>query len=139
MYSWIVGRALRVLEKRLNGGDVPALMKAFDDDAHLVFPGDNSFSGDHRGKSAIGAWIRRFVSLRPSFAVHDVAAAGPPWNMRIMFRFSDRIVTPGGWEYRNEGMEFLRLRWGKVVEQRVYLDTQKVAELDARLETPAAA
>src|SRR4051812_127540 len=105
MYSWIAGRALRVLEKRLNAGDVSTLMKAFDDDAHLVFPGDNSFAGDHRGKAAIEAWIRRFVSLRPALTVHEAAAAGPPWNMRIMFRFSDRIATPGGWEYRNEGME----------------------------------
>jgi hypothetical protein len=35
-------------------------------------------------------------------------------------------------------MEHLRMRWGRLQELRVHLDTQKVAELDARLE-PAAA
>jgi len=54
-----------------------------------------------------------------------------------MFRFEDRIPIPGGGEYRNEGMEYLRIRWGKTREQRVYLDTQKVADLDARLPTAA--
>ena len=33
----------------------------------------------------------------------------------------------------NEVMEFLRMRWGMLQEQRVYLDTERVAELDAQL------
>jgi ketosteroid isomerase-like protein len=141
MYSWIVRQALRRLETQLNAGEVDKLMAAFAEDAHLVFPGDNSFAGDHRGKRAIKAWLERFVSLKPSFEVHDVAAAGPPWNMRIHFRFSDRIVAPDGFEYRNQGAEWMRMRWGKVIEQRVALDTQKVAELDSHLreQSPAAA
>jgi ketosteroid isomerase-like protein len=141
MYSWTVRQALRRLEKQLNAGEVDKLMTAFADDALLVFPGDNSFAGDHRGKAAIRAWLERFVALRPDFKLHDVAAAGPPWNMRIAFRFSDHITAPDGFEYRNTGAEWMRLRWGKVVEQRVALDTQKVAELDAHLteQSPAAA
>jgi ketosteroid isomerase-like protein len=141
MYSWIVHQALRRLEKQLIAGEVDKLMAAFAEDAHLVFPGDNSFAGDHRGKRAIKAWAERFVSLKPSFDIHESAVAGPPWNMRIFFRFSDRIVAPDGFEYRNTGQEFIRMRWGKVVEQRVALDTQRVAELDRHLEagTPAAA
>jgi ketosteroid isomerase-like protein len=137
MYSWIVGRVVRLLIDRLNAGDTRTLMRTFAADAHLVFPGQSSFAGDHRGKHEIEAWLERFVGLGPTFVVHDVAVAGAPWNMRVCFRFSDRIPIPGGGEYRNEGMEYLRIRWGKLREQRVYLDTQKVADFDARL--PAAA
>ena len=133
MYSWIVGRALRALVDRLNAGDARALARTFADDAHLVFPGRSSFAGDHRGRRDIEAWLERFVALRPRFAVHDVAVAGPPWSMRVCFRFTDRIPIPDGGEYENEGMEYLRIRWGRVREQRVYLDTQKVADFDARL------
>jgi ketosteroid isomerase-like protein len=136
MYSWIVKQALRRLEKQLTAGEVDKLMAAFADDAVLVFPGDSSFGGEHRGKPAIRAWVERFVSLRPEFDIHEVGAAGPPWNMRIFFRFSDRIVAPDGFEYRNTGAEYLRMRFGKVVEQRVALDTQKVAELDSHLREP---
>ena len=77
--------------------------------------------------------MRRFVELGPRFVIHDVAVAGPPWNMRVCFRFSDRIALPGGVDYDNEGMEYLRMRWGMIREQRVYVDTERVAQLDARL------
>ncbi len=137
MYSWIIGRALRMLVDRLNSGDVRFVMRTFANDAHLVFPGDSSFGGDHRGKVAIEAWLTRFVALRPAFELHDAAAAGPPWNMRVCFRFTDRIPVPGGGQYVNEGMEYLRMRWGKVQEQRVYLDTEKVANFDAQLAAAA--
>ncbi len=137
MYSWIIGRVLQALIGRLNAGDTRSLMRTVARDALLVFPGASSFAGEHRGKPAIEAWFKRFVELRPSFVIHDVAVAGPPWNMRVCFRFTDRISIPGGGEYQNEGMEFLRMRWGMLQEQRVYLDTERVAELDAQLAAAA--
>ena len=69
----------------------------------------------------------------PPSTIHDVTAAGPPWNLRVAFRFSDRI----GDDYANEGVEYMRIKWGKLREQRVYLDTEKVAALDARLSATA--
>jgi ketosteroid isomerase-like protein len=133
MYSWIVGKVLRRQIAALTEGDAAALLGSFAADAHLVFPGSSSFGGDHKGKEAVGAWIERFAALHPSFTIHDVGVAGPPWNMRIFFRFSDRIPIPGGGEYANEGMEYMRIRWGKIREQRVYLDTEKVTAFDAQL------
>jgi ketosteroid isomerase-like protein len=131
--SWIVGKVLRKQIALLTKGDTAALLRSFAPDAHLVFPGDNSFSGDHRGKEAIGAWLERFAALHPRFTIHDVGVAGTPWNMRVFFRFSDQIALPGGGGYANEGMELMRLRWGKIREQRVYLDTEKVRKLDTQL------
>jgi ketosteroid isomerase-like protein len=139
VYSWLVKQALRRLEKQLANGEVDKLSASYSDDAHLVFPGDNSFGGDHRGKPAIRSWIQRFVGLRPTFTIGEVVAAGPPWNMRVMFAFNDRIVAPDGFEYRNEGMEFVRMRWGKIAEHRVALDTEKVTELDQHLQHAASA
>ena len=141
MYSWIVRQALRRLEKQLSGGEVDKLMAAYGDDATMVFPGESSWGGANRGKPAIRRWLERFVALKPEFELGDAAVAGPPWNMRIMFTFRDRIVAPDGFEYRNEGMEYVRMRFGKIVEHRVHLDTQKVAELDQHLDAgaPAAA
>ncbi len=133
MYSWIVRQALRRLEKQLAGGEVDKLMGSYADDAVMVFPGDSSWSGEHRGKPAIRAWAERFTALHPTFVVGDVAVAGPPWNMRVMFTFTDRIIAPDGFEYRNAGMEFVHMRLGRIVEHRVHLDTQKVAELDEHL------
>jgi ketosteroid isomerase-like protein len=129
VYSWIVGRLVRFLMGRMNAGDLATLMRAVGDDVHFVFPGESSFAGDYRGKEAVRRWGERFIALRPQFEIHDVTAAGPPWNLRVAFRFSDRI----GDHYANEGMEYMRIKWGRLREQRVYLDTEKVAALDARL------
>ena len=139
MYSWIVRQALRRLETQLGNGEVDKLMAAYGDDAVMVFPGDNSWGGEYRGKAAIRAWLERFVALKPTFVLGEAGVAGPPWNMRIFFRFSDRIVAPDGFEYRNAGMEYVHMRFGKIVEHRVHLDTQKVAELDRHLEAGQAA
>jgi ketosteroid isomerase-like protein len=139
VYSWIVKQALRRLEKQLSGGEVDKVAAAYADDAVLVFPGDSSFGGEHRGKAAIRSWLERFVGLRPTFNIGEVAVAGPPWNMRIMFRFSDRIVAPDGFEYHNAGMEYVHMRLGKIVEHSVHLDTEKVTELDGHLMVAATA
>jgi ketosteroid isomerase-like protein len=137
MFSWILRRVFRVMIGRLNAGDPRPIVRMFAKDAHLVFPGDSSFAGDHRGKAAIEAWFARFAALGPTFVVHDVTVAGPPWNMRAAVRFSDRIEVPGADDYENEGAICLRMRWGRVLEDRTYLDTQRVARLDAQLETAA--
>lgn len=133
MYAWIVRQVLGVLIWRLNAGDARLIVRTYAPDARFVFPGNSSFAGDHRGKPEIEAWFKRFVGLRPTLVLHDLAVTGPPWNMRVLFRFSDRIPIPDGGEYRNEGMEYLRMRWGRIAEQYVYLDTEAVADLDARL------
>ena len=133
MISWIVGRVFRHLIGRLNDGDAGPVVRLFARDARFVFPGDSSFGGEYVGRSEIAAWFERFVALGPHFTIHDVTTAGPPWNMRAAGRFSDRIPVPGGTDYANDGVICLRMRWGRVVEDRTYLDTRKVAALDAQL------
>ncbi len=133
MYSWMVRQILRLLYGKVTKGELRLPTLGLAADASLVFPGDSSFGGEHRGKAAIRAWMQRFASLQPQLLVHDAGAAGPPWNMRVFMRFSDRIVAPNGYVYENEGMEYIRLRWGLIHEIRVHLDTEKVTALDTRL------
>lgn len=133
MYSWIITRIVTMLYGMVSRGDLRLALLGLADDAVLVFPGDSSFGGEHRGKPAIAAWMRRFASLRPEFRVHDASAAGPPWNMRVFMRFSDRMVAPNGYVYENEGMEYIVIRRGLIRELRVHLDTEKVAAFDAQL------
>lgn len=133
MYSWIVGRIVTFLYGKVSSGDLRLPLLGLASDALFVFPGDSSFGGEQRGKPAIEAWMRRFASLRPEFSVEDVAAAGPPWNMRIFMRFRDRIVAPTGYVYENAGMEYIKVRWGLIHEIRVHLDTERVTALDAAL------
>lgn len=135
MYSWIVGRIVGFVYEKVSKGDLRLPSLCLAQDARFFFPGTSSFGGEQRGKAAIVAWMRRFAALRPEFTVHDAAAAGPPWNMRVLMHFTDRIVAPTGYVYENEGMEYIRIRRGLIREIRVHLDTEKVAAFDTELGT----
>jgi ketosteroid isomerase-like protein len=133
MYSWIITRVMSFIYAKVSAGDLRLPLLGLAKDACLVFPGNSSFGGEHRGKPAIEAWMRRFASLRPEFTVHDAAVGGLPWDMRIFMRFGDRIVAPNGYVYENEGMEYIAIRRGLIREILVYLDTEKVTTFDAEL------
>lgn len=133
MYSWIVGRIVRSLYEKVSTGELRLALLGIANDACFHFPGSSSFGGEQRGKPAIERWMRRFASLQPQFTVEDVAVAGPPWNMRIFMRFSDRMVARNGYVYENSGIEYIRVSRGLIREIRVHLDTEKVAKFDAQL------
>lgn len=124
MLSWLVKKFVEFNVRRMLAGNVDALIAQFDENAELIFPGRSSFSGRFSGRGQIGAWLRRFVALKPVYIVRDLCVAGPPWNMRVAYHLSDRI----GEHYSNEAVVWLRLRWFKLVQQRVFLDTERVAE-----------
>lgn len=133
MVSWVVGRLVRRGFRRLNAGDPSAVLAMFAPDARFVFPGRHSFATDADDPALVRAWFDRFVALGPHVDVIDVLASGTPWNLRVAVRFADRIERPGGVHYENEGMQYLRLRWGRVLLDELFLDTQAVADLDAQL------
>lgn len=99
------------------------------DRVRFRFPGEHSFSADYDDPADVAAWMERLAAFRPRLQIDDVAVAGPPWNMRAFMRYRDWIdVPPHGGPYANEICSFVRIRWVKVVEYQVYLDTQRVAE-----------
>lgn len=124
MLSWLVKQFVRFNVRRMLAGNVDALVAQFDRDAELIFPGRSSFSGRFSGREHIAAWLRRFVAMKPVYLVRDVVVSGPPWNMRVVYHVGDRI----GAHYSNEAVVWLRLRWMRIVSQRVFLDTERVAE-----------
>ena len=107
MYSWIVRRIVGFLYGKVSRGELRLALLLLAEDARFSFPGQSSFAAELRGKRQIAGWMARFASLRPQFTVCDAAAAGPPWNLRILMRFEDRIVAPNGYVYENSGMEHL--------------------------------
>ncbi len=135
MYSWIIRRVVGFLYGQVSQGKLRLALLGLAGEARFVFPGNSSFGGELRGKPAIEAWMRRFASLHPQFTVHDAAVAGPPWDMRVFMRFSDRMVAPNGYVYENTGMEYLVIKGGLIREIHVHLDTEKVTVFDAQLGT----
>lgn len=134
MFSRLVGSMLRRSIRALNAGDVGPTLKAFADDAILVFPGDGGFGGTHRGKAEIEAFLRRFVESRLQLEPHAIVAKGWPWNMTIWMQFTDQATDEhGNVVYTNRGVIIARSAWGKVKHQEDFLDTHQVAAFDAFL------
>ena len=129
MYGWLLRLLLQSVFAGLGRGDASVASAFIADDAVFRFPGRNPFAADHRTKEEIQVWLRRFAHFRPHFEIHRVIANGPPWDIRGCMHFTDRIGDPTDPNpYVNEGVCLFRVRYGRVVEERVFLDTQALAD-----------
>lgn len=128
MYRWLAEKVARWSIGQLVSGQPERIGRLLAPEVRFVFPGTSSFATERVGREGMLAWMRRFSDLRPDYRIVDVLASGPPWNTRLAVRFEDRI----GDDYRNQGMQYLRLRWGRVVLDQVYLDTEAITAWEER-------
>jgi ketosteroid isomerase-like protein len=128
VYSWLVGLIIRRQFAHLSKGDWRKPLRFFAADAVLRFPGESELAGEYRGKEAIRRWFDRGWSLFGfDFTVEDVIAKGPPWDMRVATRWNNDLRTPDGAIFHYRGMQYARLRWGRVLEDELYEDVQVLA------------
>ena len=129
MYGWLVRWLAASAFAGLREGDARFAASLLADDVEFHFPGRHPFAAHYASKDDSRLWLRRFAHFRPDFAIHQVIASGPPWDIRACILFTDRIGDPtDDTAYVNEGVCMLRIRRGQVVEERVFLDTQAVAD-----------
>jgi ketosteroid isomerase-like protein len=136
MYGWLIRRLVRRSFDRLSAGDPTAVLAIFGDGTRLVFPGRNSWAIDSPAGAENEAWFRRLAALGLEFTVRDVMVKGPPWNTRICTQGTDQTGTPSG-PYTNQWAQCARLTWGKLTEDVIYLDTQKLAAFETALTSVA--
>jgi ketosteroid isomerase-like protein len=134
-YAALTRLLLRRSAARLMDGDVDGFLRFYADDATLVFPGDNSWGPEYRGKAEIRGFLERFLSVGLRGEVGEIALVGPPWDATVFVRFIDHArAADGTLVYENDAVIVLSSRWGKVVKERVFEDTEKVAAFDRYLE-----
>jgi ketosteroid isomerase-like protein len=128
MYTWMVGRIVRRTFARMSAGDYRAAADMFTASGTFRFPGSHELAGDYRGKAAVEGWFSRAWSMFDfDFQIQDVVVSGPPWNTRVGTRFTVVVTAADGTRFPNRGMQYVRLAWGKVVEDEIYEDTETVA------------
>ena len=96
-------------------GRIPEAMAALSPEVVWHQPGDNRFSGDHRGPDAVGALIGGMMTVSEgSFAI---APAGP------LMANGDLVAAPvhfsgqrGDVELNQSGVDLLRVTEGKIAE-----------------------
>jgi ketosteroid isomerase-like protein len=131
MYKWAVRRQIRSNIEALGRGDLAPLLRGYADDAVLVFPGASTWGGEHRGKAAIERFLGRFLAAGLSGRAEDILVNGPPWRTRIAVVFTDRASDADGNEiYANRAALYAVARWGRIIRQEDFEDTQKVETFD---------
>jgi ketosteroid isomerase-like protein len=135
MYKWAVRRQIRRNIAALGRGDHAPLLKGYADDAVLVFPGESTWGGEHRGHAAIERFLRRFVAAGLAGTAEDILVNGPPWRTRIAVVFTDRASDDAGNEvYANRAVLYAIARWGKITRQEDFEDTVKTLAFDRWLD-----
>jgi ketosteroid isomerase-like protein len=129
MYRFAVKQIVRRAYRQLSAGNYEPVLKMFGPTSIFVFSGTHALGGERRGVDEVREVFRLMFSLFPGLRLEprSVVVNGWPWDTRVAVRFSVRATLKDGRPYANEGMQFLRLRWGRVVEDRLYEDTQKLA------------
>ncbi len=130
MYKTIVRRIIRSGFRALSAGDYEQVLRLFHPQIIFSFAGTSPLGGERCGVEAVRAWFQQIYAYFPGiqFTVHHVIVQGWPWNTLVATRFSLASPRPDGSVYSNEGMQFVRLRWGRVVEDRLYEDTHKLEQ-----------
>jgi ketosteroid isomerase-like protein len=117
--------------RALGAGDAAPVVRLFRPNARFLFAGSHSWAIDTTDHHQIESWFERFAALRPELVVLDVVVNGPPWKMSACVIFNDAVRDPSGQVvYANHGVQYVRLRWGKVLFDEVNLDTRQVAKYD---------
>jgi ketosteroid isomerase-like protein len=131
MLSWLARKIISRVMARTRAGDIGPTLALDAADVHFVFPGDNSWSGDFRGKDEHRRWLERLVRVGVKTDPDEVAASGLPWNMTVCIRGRSYMDAPAGERiYDNRFVIWGKLRWGKLSDYEVYEDTQKAKALD---------
>jgi len=149
MYKALTRTLVRRSIAALNAGDPEPLLRLAAPDLEFSFPGDNSWStmfrpvkkGRHRHATHVGvlearAFAERYVAEGLQFRVEDILVNGPPWRMRVAIRAHDFLPGDDGDLYDNRAIDFLELRWGRVVCWEVYEDTERTALWEATRPQP---
>jgi len=125
MYRLIVRRNVRKAFAGLSRGDYEPVVRQFGPGSRFVFAGDHALGGERMGQDEVREWFRDMLGRFPGIRIEpvDVLVNGWPWRTVVASHLVITTTLPDDSPYRNEGMQLLRLRWGRVVEDLIFEDT----------------
>jgi ketosteroid isomerase-like protein len=138
MYHAIVRARVRRLWQRVGSGDYHAAVALASPKLHFRFVGDSPLGADLHGPEQFGQWFNRLYTLLPGLrlTLTDLVVTGWPWNTTVVARLAVTATLADGTSYTNEAFQWIRLQWGRMVDDHVLEDT---AQLAAALQQQAAA
>lgn len=130
MYHRIVKRIIRKGFADISRADFDPLLKQFAPNIHFTFAGQHAMSADFHDREAVRQWFNRLHRIFKGFQIEaqNIVVSGFPWNTTAAVQFTVRDTLPDGQPYVNHGTQFVRIVWGRVVEDHLIDDTQLLVE-----------
>jgi len=130
MYHTIVKSIVRSGYRQISSGDFDSLLTRFAPDIHFTFSGQHAMAGDFHSRETVRQWFARVNRFFPHLQIEAerIVVSGMPWNTWVAAQFTVRETLPDGSTYQNHGTQFMRIVWGKVVEDHLIEDTQTLVE-----------
>lgn len=93
------------------------------------FSGTHALGGTRHDQAAVNQWFDRVGRLLPDLklTITNVVVKGWPNNTLVIARWTAAATLQNGDAYRNDGVHFVTLKWGKITEMTVFEDSQAVA------------
>lgn len=135
MYLWIAKRKLRAGYAAISRADFESVVSAFHPQLQFHFVGQHAMGSTLTRREQVLAWFQRVHRLFPDLKIEaeSVHVTGTPLEMIIMARFRVSATLPDGTPYINQGMQWAKIRMGKVIEDVVMEDTAVLIEALQRL------
>lgn len=131
MYHTIVrARVRRLWDRIAETGDFGPAVALAAPGVRFRFVGDSSFGADLRGRDEFARWFARAAETLPGLRLRatEVVVKGWPWNTTVVVRLTVSATLADGSAYTNEGVQWVRIRWGRMVDDYVLEDTARLAD-----------
>jgi ketosteroid isomerase-like protein len=123
-----------VLKKRilrgfneLNKQNYHYLTNLFANNVVYEFEGEHSLGGKRISKEGVEKWFERLLRLLPGrFVINSIYISGPIWNTIAIIEFTDTVTPKFGQPYKNNGIQAVRLRFGKAYNIHTYVNTSNI-------------
>ena len=123
LYHAYVRRQVRCSFRVLSAVQLKRHLERFALDAELCVHGIAPGCGRWQGQRSIAASFRRLYADLPhhDFTIEDVWVQGGPGNTTVAVAWTDHAYSAAGTPVGRRGMNRIRLRWGRVVAEDVFV------------------
>lgn len=126
MYHAIVRARVRALWRRVGAGDYAPAVAMAAPDLRFHFLGQTPIGAELIGPREFEGWFERLFALFPGLrlTLRSVVVDGWPWDTRVVVQLDVFARLADGSDYRNRAVQWVRLRWGRMVLDEVFEDTK---------------
>lgn len=125
MYNFIVRTRVRRLWRRVGEGDFMQAVSMASPNVYFHFMGSTALSQRSATRAEFQTWFedlfRRFPDLK--IKLLDATSHGSPWSTTVAVRLAITATLADGTTYHNDAMQWMKLRWGKLILDEVLEDT----------------